>query len=583
VLSRGFFKWGVTSRGVLHCAINIFYIYFEIFIIVFYKVIVFPEESEVSYIIKYGCVLMAYTILAGALLAFVYIKTAPLIEAQKLASTGDSVRAVVLPGMDGGFEQVGDGTGFTYWNGYRDAGKKTPGGYVFIVYGKGYSSTIETMIGIDIDGTITGAKVLAQKETPGLGDKVEEIKPGEKDPWFTRQFVGKPASFNFNVTKDGGGIDAITGATISSRAIATSIIGGIKSLLDTTGGGAFTRKIETAEAAAGTEKGAIAFKIPEVDEVKDLIPGMAGGYELHGEDTVLPYWTGYTDIGKTKPGGYIFIAFGGGFASTIATAVGVDTGGVIRGVKVLSHEETPGYGDKIGEIRNGETAPWFPRQFIGKKATDTISLVQDGGTIDALSEATITSAAVTKSIAEGIKLLMDVVSGKAVAPLAQAPAGESAVESPVSTLSEDILMEVLPNVDGGYELNDENDFVFWIGYADMAKTEPAGFVFVAMGVGYASTIATAVGVDAEGTIAGIKVLSHKETPGYDDKLDEVRDGETAPWFPRQFIGKKATDTIALRADGGDIDAMTEATITSKAVTESVSSGIKKLMEAIEDL
>ena len=375
-------------------------------------------------IIKYGSVLMLFNLVAGALLAFVYIKTAPIIEANKMAATGDNVRAEVLAGMTGGFEPRGEESEFPYWIGYTDSGKKNPGGYVFIAYGKGYSSTIETMVGINIDGNIAGVKILFQQETPGLGDKIEEIKAGESDPWFPHQFIGKSASFNFNVTQDGGDIDAITGATISSRVVAASIINGINNLLDATGGEAFSQKIETAEITpeteqAGEKKEEGSFELPDVEAVAGVLPGMAEVYELKGEDTVFPYWTVYKDSGKTIPAGYIFIAHGKGFASIIETAVGVDPDGIIVGIKVLSHEETPGYGDKLDEIREGENEPWFPRQFIGKSASDTIALTEDGGDIDALSEATISSQAVTRSINDELNNLMDALAGKTFAKRAE--------------------------------------------------------------------------------------------------------------------------------------------------------------------
>lgn len=378
-----------------------------------------------SEIIKTGIVLMLYSLAAGASLAFVYIKTAPIIEANKMAATGDAVRAEVLPDMAGGYDPRGKESEFPYWTGFSDVGKKEIGGYIFITRRKGYSSTpIETMVGVDRDGTITGVKILFQQETPGLGDKIEEIKAGESDPWFPHQFIGKSASFNFNVTQDGGDIDAITGATISSRVVAASIINGINNLLDATGGEAFSQKIETAEITpeteqAGEKKEEGSFELPDVEAVAGVLPGMAEVYELKGEDTVFPYWTVYKDSGKTIPAGYIFIAHGKGFASIIETAVGVDPDGIIVGIKVLSHEETPGYGDKLDEIREGENEPWFPRQFIGKSASDTIALTEDGGDIDALSEATISSQAVTRSINDELNNLMDALAGKTFAKRAE--------------------------------------------------------------------------------------------------------------------------------------------------------------------
>jgi electron transport complex protein RnfG len=77
---------------------------------------------------------------------------------------------------------------------------------------KGYSGLVKIMVGFNPDGSIKNIVVLEQKETPGLGTKMK----GEK---FVRQFRGKkPSEFNLKPEKDGGDVDAIAGATISSRA-----------------------------------------------------------------------------------------------------------------------------------------------------------------------------------------------------------------------------------------------------------------------------------------------------------------------------------------------------------------------------
>lgn len=83
----------------------------------------------------------------------------------------------------------------------------------------GFSGLIKLMVGLKPDGTIHNISVLEQKETPGLGTKMEE-------PKFKNQFLEKdPNSFNVDVKQDGGDVDAITAATISSRAfcIATQL------------------------------------------------------------------------------------------------------------------------------------------------------------------------------------------------------------------------------------------------------------------------------------------------------------------------------------------------------------------------
>ncbi len=77
---------------------------------------------------------------------------------------------------------------------------------------KGYSGLVKIMIGFNPDKSIKNIVVLEQKETPGLGTKMK----GDK---FIRQFRGKkPSEFNLKPKKDGGDVDALTGATITTRA-----------------------------------------------------------------------------------------------------------------------------------------------------------------------------------------------------------------------------------------------------------------------------------------------------------------------------------------------------------------------------
>jgi Na+-translocating ferredoxin:NAD+ oxidoreductase subunit G len=79
---------------------------------------------------------------------------------------------------------------------------------------RGYGGAVRLLVGFLPDGSIYDTVVLEQKETPGLGDKMGKGKSN-----FALQFKGKdPSSFKLRVKKDGGDVDAITAATISSRA-----------------------------------------------------------------------------------------------------------------------------------------------------------------------------------------------------------------------------------------------------------------------------------------------------------------------------------------------------------------------------
>ena len=91
-------------------------------------------------------------------------------------------------------------------------------GYAVNTYtNEGFSGYINLMAGFKPDGTIINISVLQQKETPGLGTKMA-------DPGFKDQFMEKnPADFKLKVIRDGGPVDAITAATISSRAFCDAI------------------------------------------------------------------------------------------------------------------------------------------------------------------------------------------------------------------------------------------------------------------------------------------------------------------------------------------------------------------------
>ena len=81
----------------------------------------------------------------------------------------------------------------------------------------GYGGNIGVLVGYDIEhDKLTGIGILTHSETPGLGSRVTEST-------FTGNFNNKALNANFNVKQDGGFIDAVTGATISSRAVCSAV------------------------------------------------------------------------------------------------------------------------------------------------------------------------------------------------------------------------------------------------------------------------------------------------------------------------------------------------------------------------
>jgi electron transport complex protein RnfG len=110
--------------------------------------------------------------------------------------------------------------------------------------------------------------------------------------------------------------------------------------------------------------------------------------------------------------------------------------------------------------------------------------------------------------------------------------------------------------------------------------QPVGTVFtVTTDRGYGGTIEIVVGVDPTGeSITGVRITQHSETPGLGANLVQVKPGEDEPWFLKQFRGL-TVGRVSLRASGGPIDAITAATISSRAVTDAVQAGFEEFVRA----
>lgn len=186
-------------------------------------------------IVKLGLILLLVTALAGAALSVVNNITRPRIEEQKKMATALALTTALPAAANGVIEPDTASEAIQYYRGYRDSLKQELIGYAFLAKENGYSSEIETMVGVDTTGTIVGIKILHQLETPGLGTKIEEVRYGEKSSYFQNQFINRSRE-QLAVDKDGGPIVSITGATISSRAVTNSIRKGIQKLEQEIGG-----------------------------------------------------------------------------------------------------------------------------------------------------------------------------------------------------------------------------------------------------------------------------------------------------------------------------------------------------------
>lgn len=165
-------------------------------------------------LVRFGFILGIICLLATFVLALTYEVTKPKIDEQLRIEEKESLE-IIMPGADSFEEKSIDG--IEYFEALNK--DKEFMGYCIRVVGNGYNGYIRMLVGIDAAGVIKGVEILEQYETPGLGANIDQTRPGEKEPYFLRQFKGKQAR-TVTVKKD---IDAITGATISSKAVSDAI------------------------------------------------------------------------------------------------------------------------------------------------------------------------------------------------------------------------------------------------------------------------------------------------------------------------------------------------------------------------
>ena len=168
------------------------------------------KESTVMYVIRLTVTLLLICVVMAAALAAVNGITAPMIEQLRYEKTQQAVSAV----LEGGGESVDFPETANVNAVYQGAN-----GYAVEVTPAGFGGTITMMVGVDNAGTVTGISVISHAETAGLGD-VAAAKTSAGVA-FRGQFVGM--SGTVSVTKDGGEVDAITSATITSRAVTNGV------------------------------------------------------------------------------------------------------------------------------------------------------------------------------------------------------------------------------------------------------------------------------------------------------------------------------------------------------------------------
>lgn len=185
--------------------------------------------------LRTGMILFAFALVATALLVFTFTRTEPTIERSRQAEKLSLLTQVLPPALYDNdllasqqtlppHDLLGTRQPTAMWIARR--GDQITAVVLEAIAPDGYGGSIHLVVGIDVDGTVTGVRVTAHRETPGLGDYIVR----SKSPWI-EQFVGKsltmPETKRWKVVKDGGQFDTRAGATITPRAVVKAVRGAL--------------------------------------------------------------------------------------------------------------------------------------------------------------------------------------------------------------------------------------------------------------------------------------------------------------------------------------------------------------------
>ena len=170
------------------------------------------KQSTFGYVLRLALTLLLITGLTAAALAAVNSVTAPIIAQLSVEKTQKAIETV----LPGGGELLKD---FPTENGMITAVYASETGYAVEVNPAGFNGAIKMMVGIDKAGKVLEIAIISHTETAGLGAvAAAKTSAGEA---FRGQYVGQ--SGTLAVTNDGGTVDSITGATITSRAVTEGV------------------------------------------------------------------------------------------------------------------------------------------------------------------------------------------------------------------------------------------------------------------------------------------------------------------------------------------------------------------------
>jgi electron transport complex protein RnfG len=176
------------------------------------------KTGNVKYYAKLTLVLLVITAVVAGLLGLVNAITEDRIAEITEQKTAAAMKAV-MPEAETFTEIEYGGDDPLVIGAYRAENASGTNGYVFRVVPMGFGGEIDMVVGVDATGKITGVSIVKMAETSGLGDNAKKES-------YRNQYVGK--SGTLAVTKDGGSIDALTGATVTSRAVTDGVNAALK-------------------------------------------------------------------------------------------------------------------------------------------------------------------------------------------------------------------------------------------------------------------------------------------------------------------------------------------------------------------
>ena len=172
------------------------------------------NKKDIGSIIKTAVALFLICAISAGIVAFVNDITDDTIEANNLAAANEAKSAVLTAAET--FEDVTLSDGTVGWVGKNAAGDTV--GYVFSTSASGYGGNVKVMTGFDTEGTVTGVQILEIEETPGLGMRAKTVE-------FLSRFLNTTTELSVvkGEKSSDGKIEALTSATITSRAMVKAV------------------------------------------------------------------------------------------------------------------------------------------------------------------------------------------------------------------------------------------------------------------------------------------------------------------------------------------------------------------------